>query len=174
MGLHRLVAVAVSPEELRPGSDLVARLTGAEQVDLLVITDGDHDDGDRDDGYHDGGDHDGGDHDDGDHDDEPLHPGDQLRILAGDLNLPQLAVHRLGLPAPPHPRDVDDVVAAISELVGFDPEPGVGCVIPLGLGDTAAGSDPTDPADVVIGQVMARIVAAYRLPVLTYARRTPG
>lgn len=159
--LHRLVAVAVSPEELRPGSDLAARLTGAEQVDLLLITDGDQNNVDP----------------DADPEDDPLHPGDQLRVLAGDLGLPQLAVHRLGLPAPPRPRDVDDVVAAISELVGFDPEPGVGCVVPLGAGDTAAGSEPTDPADpadLVVGLAMARIVAAYRLPVLTYVPRTPG
>ena len=36
-------------------------------------------------------------------------------------------MHRLGLPGPLGPLAESDLVAALSELVGFDPEPGVYC-----------------------------------------------
>lgn len=152
--LHRLVAVAVRPAELRAGSDLVRRLAGVEHVDLLLVTDGDEaptpwGDIDADD----------------DEDDIPRST-IVARERAAQLGL-ALDVHRLGLPVPVdvRPRDVDDLVAAISELVGFDPEPGVGCVVPLSaLRRAASGS----PADAMVGRAVERVVAAYRLPLVTY------
>lgn len=148
--LHRLVAVAVSPGELRAGSDFVVRVAGAAHVDLLLVTDGD---GTGDsvgmDPY-------------ADPDDDLPDPSARVRELVADLGLLHVDVHRLGLPAPPQPHDVDDVVAAISELVGFDPEPGVGCVVPL------VRKDGADPADLVVDRAVQRIRAAYRLQLLTY------
>ncbi|MGQ0572932.1 MAG: hypothetical protein ACT4RN_01870 [Pseudonocardia sp.] len=148
--LHRLVAVAISPAEVRPGSELLTRLAGVDQVDLLVVTDGD------DDGRPEGS----------DDDDDVPDAGDRVREAAAGLGL-RVDVHRLGLRVPadrPRPRDVDDVVAAISELVGFDPEPGVGCVVPV----RRRGRGRRGPADLVIGRAVERVVAAYRLPLLTY------
>jgi len=61
-----------------------------------------------------------------------------------DPELAGVRVHRLGLPSPLGPVAEPDLVAAMSELVGFDPEPGVYCLAPA--------SAPTDAArGVVIG-----------------------
>ena len=46
------------------------------------------------------------------------------------LGLPGLRVHYLGLRPPLGPLAEADLVAALSELVGFDPEPGVYCLAP--------------------------------------------
>lgn len=152
--LQRLVAVAVTPGDLRNGSDLAVRLAGVGHVDLLMVTDGD--------------DRETRSVPDTEEDDDVPDPGERLRLLAADLGHPDLQLHRLGLPSSsvpaPRPRDVDDVVAAISELVGFDPDPDVGCAVPLGPAPTAAGG----PAEHVVGRAIERIVAAYRLPVITY------
>jgi hypothetical protein len=177
--LHRLVAVAMRPDELRAGADLVRRIAGAPHVDLLILTDGDDPAGSADNDDTDAGigEDDG---DDGDIPDVALTPdpagdgGADAAVLAREraaaLGL-RVNVHRLALSASSEvrPGDVDDVVAAISELVGFDPEPGVGCVVPIGayeesrLSGTSAG-----PADVMVGRAVERIVAAYRLPLVTY------
>ncbi|MGD9530099.1 hypothetical protein [Pseudonocardia sp.] len=172
--LHRLVAVALRPDELRAGADLVRRLAAAPHVDLLILTDGDDAAGSADD------DTDAGVGEDDDLADVAL-PADLAGVEGPDVGALareraaalglRVNVHRLALPAPSdvRPRDVDDVVAAISELVGFDPEPGVGCVVPIGayeesrLSGAAAG-----PADVMVGRAVERIVAAYRLPLVTY------
>lgn len=149
--LRRLVAVAMSPAELRQGSDLARQLADAVQVDLLFVTDGEH----------------GDDRPTDDPEDDLPDPGVALRAAVVDLGLPQLGVHRLALPAAPRPQDVDrhvdDVVAALSELVGFDPEPGVGCLVPV-------GAAPAGPADLVVGRAVERIVAVYRLPLRTYGQ----
>lgn len=158
--LHRIVAVALSPDEVGPGSELLGRLIGVEHVDLLLVTDGDESGHSADDSP-----------DDEDEDEDEIDgpdPGDRVRAFAARLDL-RLDVHRLALPAPAgaRPHDVDDLVAAISELVGFDPEPGVGCVVP--------GTRSTnDPADHMVGRAVERIVAAYRLPLLTYVPRVAG
>lgn len=154
--LRRLVAVAISPEEVRPGSPLLARLAGVEHVDLLLITDGDEARALVDFGADSDPDIDADDEGDG------PDPADGVRAVAAAVGL-RVAVHRLGLarPSAARPADEDDVVAAISELVGFDPEPGVGCVVP---GPPHANG----PADQVVGRAVERIVAAYGLPLLTY------
>lgn len=155
--LHRLVAVALSPNELGPDSELLGRLTGVEHVDLLLVTDGDelgHSTGDSSD-----------DDDEAEDGIDGPDPGDRVRAVVARLSL-RMCVHRLGLPVPvgARPRDVDDLVAAISELVGFDPEPGVGCVVP-------GARNTNGPADRMVGRAVERIVAAYRLPLLTYLPR---
>ena len=53
-----------------------------------------------------------------------------------------------------------DLVAALSELVGFDPEPGVQCLAPVPL--------PTDPARAAIERAVRRIAEVYGLPVQRY------
>lgn len=169
--LHRLVAVALRPEELRAGADLVLRLNGVARVDLLFVTDGDDPDGPDED-----------DDDLGDEDDERPAPHDRgadvatvVRGRAAELGL-MIEIHRLGLPLPVtvRARDVDDVVAAISELVGFDPEPGVACVVPLGVSREVHLPGTADgPADAMVGRAVERVVAAYGLPLVTYLPVAP-
>ena len=48
----------------------------------------------------------------------------------------------------------------MSELVGFDPEPGVQCLAPVPL--------PTDPARAAIERAVWRIAEVYGLPVQRY------
>lgn len=169
--VRQLVAVATSPRELRPGSDLVARFAGIGRIDLLLLTDGDPPAADPYD----------------DPDDTVPDPGVRFRALAANLGLPRLDVHRLALPGPPRVEDVDDIVAAVSELVGFDPEPGVGCLVPVGAAPARTpqvrtpsartppartpptGARPEDPADLAVARAIARIAAVYRLPIRTYA-----
>ena len=50
----------------------------------------------------------------------------------------------------------DDLVAAMSELVGFDPGPGVYCLA------------PATPEDGVLDQAARRIARVYGLPLLRY------
>ena len=52
------------------------------------------------------------------------------------------------------------MVAAISELVGFDPEPGVYCLAP---NPTAA-----DPGRTVVNRAAQRIAQVYGIPLLRY------
>lgn len=155
---RRVVAVAVSPMELlRPESDLARVLRGFPQVDLLVAADdlpvvapgavgvlGDTGDlpafpaGD-----------DGSDGDD-------AAPG---AAIAG-LGLTGLQVHRLGLRAPLSGLAEADLVAALSELVGFDPEPGVYCLAPAVVG--------AEPSRAVVSSAAQRIAQVYGLPLLRY------
>jgi len=141
----RAVAVAVTPMELlRPESDL-ARLAGAfPQVELLVAAD---------DGWPDG--------DPEDLDDEHVErAAAELRDSVARLDLPGLAVHRLGLPHPLPVTAEDDLVAALSELIGFDPEPGVYCLAPAPA--------PADPARVAVERAVHRVAQVYGIPLRRY------
>src|SRR5580765_7498552 len=55
---------------------------------------------------------------------------EELRAEIAELGVPGLRVHHLGLRNPLQPAHVPDLVAALSELVGFDPEPGLYCLAP--------------------------------------------
>jgi hypothetical protein len=170
---RRVVAVAVTPMELlRPGSDLVRMIAGAGYVDLLLAcedepvadpspvcrlgrawaTDGS--DLDRygadgpprwtDDEYAE---------DEADDSDDDV---DDLLASANLLGLDELHLHRLALPAPLGAAAEPDLVAALSELVGFDPEPGVQVLAPASL--------PGDPQRAVIERAVLQIVQVYGLP----------
>jgi hypothetical protein len=135
----RAVAVTVSPMELlRPESDLARLVAGFPQVELLVAVD----DGQP------------------DQDDELDRVGEELRESAARLELPGLVLHRLGLPNPLPVTAEGDLVAALSELVGFDPEPGVYCLAPV--------QAPGDPARSAVDRAVQRIARVYGIPLLRY------
>ena len=69
---------------------------------------------------------------------------------------PDLVVHRLGLAPPARRGREDDLVAALSELVGFDPGTGVYCLA------------PATPPDGVLARAAQRIARVYGLPLLRY------
>ncbi|MHA6629623.1 hypothetical protein ACU61A_29650 [Pseudonocardia sichuanensis] len=93
-------------------------------------------------------------------DDDLDQPGEALRGEVARLGLPDLRLHRLGLPDP-LPADADeDLVAALSELIGFDPEPGVYCLAPA--------PDPADPARAAVNRAAERIAQVYGIPLLRY------
>ncbi|MBW0115785.1 hypothetical protein [Pseudonocardia abyssalis] len=149
-------------ELLRPGSDLVRLLEGGRSVDLLVACD-DGPVGDPapvgvlgvGDAVELGG------HDD-DLDDDDRDDGGELRARAAELGLPDLGVHRLGLRSPLGPGAEDDLVAALSELVGFDPEPGVYLLGPA----VEPGRAGVDRA--VVDRAVQRIAQVYGIPLLRY------
>ncbi|OLT14623.1 hypothetical protein BJF78_18040 [Pseudonocardia sp. CNS-139] len=141
---RRVVAVAVSPMELlRPESDLARLAEGFPQVDLLVAAD-----------------------------DSPVQAIDdedeewadaaaaEVREGIGRLGIAGLALHRLGLRQPFPVAAEDDLVAALSELVGFDPEPGVYCLAPAAA--------PGDPGRTVVIRAAQRIAQVYGIPLLRY------
>ncbi|WP_219412647.1 hypothetical protein [Pseudonocardia nigra] len=154
------MAVAVSPMELlRPESDLARLVEGFPHVDLLVTAEdppvaapgtvsvlpaADAWDDDLDD-----------DADDVDDDDV-----DHVREDVARLELPGLHLHRLGLRQPLDGSAEGDVIAALSELVGFDPEPGLYGVAP------APG--PADPSRAVVHRAAQRIAQVYGIPLLRY------
>lgn len=162
---RRFVAVSVCTVELlRPGSDLVRLLEGGGPADLLVACDDaptaapaplgvlgvgdavlldDLDDGDLED-----------DDEDGDR--------DALRTRAAELGLPGLGVHRLGLRTPLPASAEADLVAAISELVGFDPEPGLYLLGPA----VEPGRAGVDRA--VVDRAVQRVAQVYGIPLLRY------
>jgi hypothetical protein len=175
----RLVAVAVSPLELlRPGSDLACLIGEFGRVDLLVARD--EVDLDRDcagvttlgcgdapgaevvldpvvladgPGAEDlDEDYDGFDDDE---DDE-----DEVLMAVADLGLPNLHLHRLGLPGRVGAAAGADLLAALSELVGFDPEPGVYLVAP--------SPSPSDPERSTIVEIANRLARVYGIPMLRY------
>ncbi|HVH21202.1 MAG TPA: hypothetical protein VNA11_01975 [Pseudonocardia sp.] len=76
------------------------------------------------------------------------------------LGLPGLRVHHLRLRPPIGPLAEADLVAALSELVGFDPEPGVYCLAPAPA--------PTDLGRTVLTSAARRIAQVYGLPLLRY------
>jgi hypothetical protein len=76
------------------------------------------------------------------------------------LGLPDLHVHHLDLRPPLSPSAEDDLVAALSELVGFDPEPGVYCLAPA--------SAPGDVGRSALVTAAQRIAQIYGLPLLRY------
>ena len=172
---RRVVAVAVTPMELlRPGSDLVRMIAGAGYVDLLLACEDepvadpspvcrlgrawDGSDLDRygpdgpprwtDDEYAE---------DEADDSDDDV---DDLLASANLLGLDELHLHRLALPAPLGAAAEPDLVAALSELVGFDPEPGVQVLAPASL--------PGDPQRAVIERAVLQIVQVYGLPLQRY------
>lgn len=164
----RLVAVAVTPGELRrPGSDLARLAAGVGQVDLLTACDGtpcreesvlrsylDYPD------YGDCPDYDDPDTDDTGGPPAPdAEAADDVVATAGP-ELAQLRLHRLGLHAPLGPRFEPDLVAALCELVGFDPEPGVYCLAPL--------PTPDDPNQATVARAAERVAQVYGLPMLRY------
>ena len=143
---RRVVAIASDAVELlRPGSDLARLLESFGRVDVLLAAEdvptvaagGDAED-------------DPGDWTD---DDQVV---DEVRAAAAALGHPDLDVHRLALCPPLGPAVEDDLVAALSELIGFDPEPGVYCLA------------PATPADGVLVRAMRRIARVYGLPLLRY------
>jgi hypothetical protein len=158
---RRVVAAAVSASELlRSGSDLARILRGFPQADLLLATDeprlqpvriavpappGPVD-----------------------IDDLPpveldRHAVEQelelpTAVAIEDLALPGLAAHRLDLPVPLLRAAEDDLVAALSELIGFDPEPGVVCLAP----------QPVDESSAVVSAAAQRVAQVYGLPLLRF------
>lgn len=78
------------------------------------------------------------------------------------LELAGLTRHRLALPVPFGVERTGDVVAAMSELIGFDPEPGVFCLVP-GNGDSSrAAYQAVEAASALVGD-------AYRIRIMSYA-----
>jgi hypothetical protein len=168
---RRVVAVAISPMELlRPGSDLVRAIGGAGYVDLLLACE-DEPVADPSpvcvlgggafavahtrsahavDQSVDGDDTDGG-------DDEP-DVAAELRAVTAGLGLDEVHLHRLALPSPLGAAAEPDLVAALSELVGFDPEPGVRVLAPV----------PGDPERNAIDRAARRIAEVYGLPLQRY------
>jgi len=86
--------------------------------------------------------------------------GDVIAAALGELRVPELVRHRLALPAPIGADRADDLLAGLSELVGFDPEPGVYCLAPAG--------DGLDPSQAIIGEAAERIARVYRLRLVRY------
>jgi len=156
---RRVVAVAVSPMELlRPGSDLLAAIRGAGYVDLLVACEDAPVPDPSPVGVIGGGELEPPDLDDLDDPDDD--PDDDLHDAVAQLGLDELHVHRLGLRPPLGVAADADLVAAMSELVGFDPEPGVQCLAPVPL--------PGDPARAAIERAVWRIAEVYSLSVQRY------
>ena len=156
---HRVVAVVVSPMELlRPGSDLLGAIRGAGYVDLLVACEDEPVPDPSPVGVIGGGELETSDLDDLDDSDDDSD--DDLHDAVAQLGLDELHVHRLGLRPPLGVAADGDLVAAMSELVGFDPEPGVQCLAPVPL--------PGDPARAAIERAVWRIAEVYSLPVQRY------
>jgi hypothetical protein len=159
---RRVVAVAVSPMELlRPDSDLVRMIAGAGSVDLLLACEDEPVDDPSPVGVIGGGVLDD-DLTDDDYDDEPDEPDavDEVRAAADLLGLDDVRVHRLGLRLPLGTKDDADLVAALSELIGFDPDPGVTCLAPA----PSAGDVDRSAVD----RAVRRIVQVYGLPLQRY------
>ncbi|MCU1664655.1 MAG: hypothetical protein QOI36_2944 [Pseudonocardiales bacterium] len=145
---RRAVAVTVTPMELlRPESDLARLVEAFEHVDVLVVGD-----------------------------DEPVacvvdvlntygdtYTDSRHEVLRGEvarLGHPDLHLHRLGLRPPVGPGAEHDLVAAMSELVGFDPEPGVYCLAPAPA--------PADPGRTAVTRAAQRIAQVYGIPLQRY------
>jgi hypothetical protein len=155
---RRVVAIAVSPMELlRPGSDLLNVVRDAGYVDLLLVC--------EDEPVSDpspvcvlgGGSLTTSADDDLDDDMDDV---DDVRAAVAQLGIDELHVHRLGLRLPLGGAVDGDLVAALSELVGFDPEPGVQCLAPVPL--------PSDPARAAVERAVWQIAQVYSLPVQRY------
>lgn len=93
-------------------------------------------------------------------------PATAVEPVPHDGGLPAgLRLHRLGLRWTVQDRDEPDLVAAMCELVGFDPDDQVFCVVPA----SGAGA-VTDPEVAVLRRVVRRVARVYGLPVLQYRR----
>ncbi len=148
---RRAIAVATDAMELlRPESDLARLLETFEHADVLLAAEQvpADDDEDEEDGW--------------------LATGrdDEVRNRAADLDHPDLVVHRLGLRAPVIATAEADVVAGLSELVGFDPEAGVYCLAPAA--PPPGASSPDDPGRGTVAAAARRIARVYGLPLLSY------
>ena len=75
----------------------------------------------------------------------------------------KVRLHRLGLRSALRERDEPDLVAAMSELVGFDPDEHVFCLAPT-TGPETLG----DPELAVLARAVRRVATVYGLPVLHY------
>jgi hypothetical protein len=147
---RRVVAIALDAVELlRPESDLARLLESFGRVDVLLAAEdlpaaslgADSED----------------DPDDWVEDDEVVDEVvDEVKVATAALGHPDLEVHRLALRPPLGPDVEDDLVAALSELIGFDPEPGVYCLA------------PATPVDGVLVRATRRIARTYALPLLRY------
>jgi hypothetical protein len=93
-------------------------------------------------------------------DDEDDDDQDDIQARVAALELTDLQVHRLGLRYPLGPAAEDDMVAALSELVGFDPEVGVYCLAPA--------ESPTDGDRTAACRAAQRIAQVYGIPLLRY------
>jgi hypothetical protein len=158
---RRVVAIAVSPMELlRPGSDLLNVVRDAGYVDLLLVC--------EDEPVSDpspvcvlgGGSLTTSADDDLDDSDDDMDDVDDVRAAVAQLGIAELHVHRLGLRLPLGGAVDGDLVAALSELVGFDPEPGVQCLAPVPL--------PSDPVRAAVERAVWQIAQVYSLPVQRY------
>jgi hypothetical protein len=128
---RRVVAVALTAMELlRPESDMARLIGGFDHADVLVVAD------------------------------DATGSGDVLRSGVAQLRHAGLYVHRLALQSPVDAGDEGDLVAAMSELVGFDPEPGVYCLAPA--------PSLRDPARVAVSRAAQRIAQVYGIPLLRY------
>jgi hypothetical protein len=78
-----------------------------------------------------------------------------------ELRVPELARHRLSLPAGFGAEREDDLLAAMSELVGFDPEPGVYCLAP--------DADGPEPGRAAVRAVASRVSKVYQMPLVRFA-----
>ena len=93
-----------------------------------------------------------------DPDDEPV------MMPLGRLPGGRIRLHRLGLRWTVQDGDEPDLVAALSELVGFDPDDDTFCVAP------ARTSPVADPEIEVVRRAVRRVARVYGLPVLPYRR----
>lgn len=106
----------------------------------------------------------------------PLTPAEARELLAADddtdddtrdapvvmLPVERVRVHRLGLRWAVQDGDEADLVAVLSELVGFDPDGDTWCVAP------AAAGPVSDPEIEVVRRAVRRVARVYGLPVLPY------
>jgi hypothetical protein len=149
---RRVVAVSVDATELlRPASDLLRLVEGAHYVDVLLASEvadvppaplgllGGAAPADP-------------------FDDEPDEADDAVAAEVARLDVPELHVHRLGLRSATGPAAEDDIVAALSELVGFDPDPGVSLLGPAGGAPGRAG----------VRRAVQRVARVYGIPLLSY------
>lgn len=153
---HRMVAIAGTARELlRPESDLLRIVSGVPRVDLLIAVE------DRAPGAPAGATVDelaaADDLDDCSEEEEEV---DELAAEVAALGLPGLRVHRMALREPLDARVEPDLVAGLSELVGFDPEPGVYCLAPA--------PSPADAERAVLDAATRRIAQVYGLPLVRY------
>lgn len=152
---RRLVAVAVTDVDLlEVGSDLRHVAGAASEVDVLIV---------RHDPVGPGGGDSPMEAEDYPDDEPDGPPAAEVAVPAG------LRLHHLGLRRTVQERDEPDLVAAMSELVGFDPDDHVFCVAP------ATGPEPvTDPELAVLRRSITRVARVYGLPVLHYRRSLAG
>ncbi|HEY2100579.1 MAG TPA: hypothetical protein VGH72_29235 [Pseudonocardia sp.] len=129
---RRVVAITVHlPEFLVAASGLVQRLAAAGvRTDVLVAAEADE------------------------------QADDAAGTALAELGVPELARHRLALPSPIGADRADDLLAGMSELVGFDPEPGVYCLAPA--------MDGVDASQAVVADAARRIARVYRLKLVQF------